>query len=175
VKKLYFIRHGESEANVKHLFAGQWDTPLTDLGRQQARLAAEGAKLLNINVIISSSLSRAADTAKIIADEINLPDDKLIISDLFRERNYGVFQKEPYDKADGIDFDNVRHAETTTSLRKRAKAAVDFLNKLEANNILVVSHGTFGRVLQQQILDLDSAIEVPIELEIPNAQIVQWL
>ena len=70
---IYFIRHGESEANLRHLFAGQRDdSSLTEKGKSQALIEGNKLKELNINVdvIISSPLKRAFDTAKIVADAI---------------------------------------------------------------------------------------------------------
>jgi broad specificity phosphatase PhoE len=72
---IYFIRHGESEANLRHVFAGQKDnSALTDKGREQARLEGEKIKSLNLSIskIISSPLIRAHDTAKIVAGIIGL-------------------------------------------------------------------------------------------------------
>lgn len=40
MKKLYLLRHGQTEFNVKKLVQGRCDSPLTDLGRQQAGMAA---------------------------------------------------------------------------------------------------------------------------------------
>ena len=72
--RLIFIRHGESEANLKEIGAGQLDYPLTELGHTQARLAAEYL-LANekIDVIYSSDLCRAMDTARPVADALGLP------------------------------------------------------------------------------------------------------
>ena len=63
---IYFIRHGESEANLKHVFAGQRDnSALTQKGVEQAK--AEGEKIkgmdLNISMITTSLLVRDAENA----------------------------------------------------------------------------------------------------------------
>lgn len=59
-----FVRHGESISNLNHTFTGSWDAPLTDLGRQQAERTAEYLKNYPIDVIYSSDLTRAMETAK---------------------------------------------------------------------------------------------------------------
>src|SRR5581483_5723923 len=76
MKKLYFIRHGESVSNVERWHAGRIDTPLTERGRQQAREAGKKAKAqkLHFDLIVSSPLSRALETARIIAKEIGYPE-----------------------------------------------------------------------------------------------------
>lgn len=64
----YFLRHGQSEANLKGLFAGQReDSPLTAKDFEQAKAAAEELKLLHIDRIISSPLQRTRQTAEIVA------------------------------------------------------------------------------------------------------------
>lgn len=72
--RLILIRHGESEANVKEIGAGQVDYPLTELGHEQARLAADYL-LANerIDAIYSSDLQRAYDTALPVAEALGLP------------------------------------------------------------------------------------------------------
>jgi probable phosphoglycerate mutase len=73
-KFLWLIRHGESEGNLGQRIQGWEDSPLTDLGREQARLAA--ARLANeaqINQIISSPLRRAAETGQIISQRLDKP------------------------------------------------------------------------------------------------------
>lgn len=63
--KLYMVRHGQSQTNLEHRFTGQADAPLTELGREDARKAGEKLKGLHFDRVYSSSLSRAADTARI--------------------------------------------------------------------------------------------------------------
>lgn len=75
-KAFYYIRHGESEWNVLGKFAGgQMDTPLTAKGREQAIIAREIFEHLTPapTHIIHSTLSRAADTAKILNINKNYP------------------------------------------------------------------------------------------------------
>lgn len=61
--KIIIQRHGQSEGNANHLYLGHTDMPLTEKGREQARLAAEFLKDEKIDVIYSSDLSRAYQTA----------------------------------------------------------------------------------------------------------------
>ena len=72
--KLYFVRHGESEWNTVGRICGATDIPLTDRGREMAketaaRIIEEGIK---IDKIISSPLSRAYETAKIIGEVLGV-------------------------------------------------------------------------------------------------------
>ena len=78
--KMIFVRHGQSEANLAEIFAGHTDIPLTDLGKRQAENTAQFLKDYPIDVIYSSDLLRAMQTAEPTARmhgmEI-LPDERL--------------------------------------------------------------------------------------------------
>ena len=76
MKKLYLLRHGQTEFNVKKLVQGRCDSPLTDLGRQQAGMAAAWLKAHGVvpDKVVSSPLGRAMDTASLIACELLGPD-----------------------------------------------------------------------------------------------------
>ena len=60
---LYLVRHGQSEGNVKRYFHGQTDYPLTGLGHEQARQAAEKLKDASFTRCCASNLQRAWNTA----------------------------------------------------------------------------------------------------------------
>lgn len=65
---LYLVRHGQSTGNERQLFFGVNDHPLTKLGREQARQAAEKLKEVEFTRCVSSPLSRAWDTAMICTE-----------------------------------------------------------------------------------------------------------
>ncbi len=72
--RLIFIRHGQSEANKQNRFAGQTDVPLTELGRAQAKCAAEYiTKREKIDKIYSSDLQRAHNTALPTSEITGIP------------------------------------------------------------------------------------------------------
>lgn len=75
LKHFYMIRHGETEANRAHIMAGSLDSPLTDLGLEQARHARDVAEHLAVKpvAIFHSHLSRARDTAQIINQVLGVP------------------------------------------------------------------------------------------------------
>ena len=67
MKTIYFVRHGESEANVGHpTFLGE-KSDLTPKGREQARFIAERCKNLSFDALISSTAERARMTAEYIS------------------------------------------------------------------------------------------------------------
>ncbi len=76
MKTFILVRHGESETNLRKAFTGQINAPLTDLGRQQAKLMAEYVDKYHMDKIYVSPLQRAVDTAGAIAQRQNCPVDK---------------------------------------------------------------------------------------------------
>ena len=65
---LYLVRHGQSTANERQLFFGVRDYPLTGLGREQARQAADKLREVEFTRCVASPLSRAWDTAMICTE-----------------------------------------------------------------------------------------------------------
>ena len=163
---LYICRHGESLLNAQHTYAGQLDTPLTDLGRQQAAAAGTSAdQTFAIDCIVASPLSRALETAQIIAEKLGYPADKIIQNALMMERSYGSLEGQPWTIApDPVIFSDI---ETEEALIARAQAGLEFLRSLDAQNILLVSHGSFLLALSGIVL------AEPPKAELFNAQIVQ--
>lgn len=170
MKKLYFIRHGQSEMNTRNLWAGVTNTPLTDEGRRQAKAAGYAAKDLGIDLIVSSPLVRAHETAKIVAKEIGYPGEKILINSLLIERNFGELEGKPYDP--DLNLDGFSDLEVDDALVARAHLALKWINSHQADHILVVSHGSFGRALRS-MLKAEYPMSHPEKLK--NAEIVCWV
>jgi probable phosphoglycerate mutase len=162
------VRHGETEWNVQKRIQGQHNSNLTNNGVYQAKLAAEALKKRDFDVLISSDLGRAVDTAKIINKQLNL---EHMLSSGLRERSFGIAEGKTYEeikKIYPVDFGfyikrNPKHAfkdgESLTHLYNRV---VDEINniaeKYNGQNVLIVSHGlvlemmmykTFNREVNQ--------------------------
>ncbi|MGH7241274.1 MAG: histidine phosphatase family protein [Candidatus Saccharimonadales bacterium] len=146
MKHLYFVRHGLSEANIAGVWSGTMETPLSAEGKQQAKLAGQSAKDLGIDHIISSPLSRAHDTAAIIAREIGFPVEDIELNSLLIERHFGKMEGQPW--AIDLDVDGFVDVETRDSVLERARLTLEHLLQLDADTILVASHGSFGRALR---------------------------
>ena len=83
---LYVVRHGETQWNIEHKVQGVTDIPLTQKGKDQAKELQDLVKSLNIDVVISSPLMRARETAKILVDS-KLP---INTDDRIKERDWGM-------------------------------------------------------------------------------------
>src|SRR6266567_6740690 len=154
--QLYLVRHGESAGNAEsiHQPAG---IGLSARGIQEARALAQRFADVPIDAIVSSTLERALQTATIIGDSLHLP---ILQSPLFVEIKRPTEIKGRFmDDTEVVAIKNRildnwhdpawRHSdeETFFDLRSRATRAIELLEAQSAENILVVMHGQFMRLL----------------------------
>ncbi len=95
--KLCFVRHGESEANVRRIISNR-ESPfgLTSLGRQQAKTLAANLMGLPITSIYSSPVRRAMETAEILSQAFCLPYQ---ITEALREYDCGILEDQSDDES----------------------------------------------------------------------------
>jgi broad specificity phosphatase PhoE len=154
----YFVRHGESEANAAHRFAGRTDSPLTERGRQQAESVAKALANVHFDRIVSSPLSRCRDTAVIIARRRQLPVD--LEPDLV-EIDVGEKTGMPFDEVKGLPewqddgFVAWPRGETLDQVLSRAHRVITRIAAESAGQrVLVVGHGGVTRILMSHFLGL---------------------
>ena len=158
--KIFLVRHGETDYGKKGYTTGHNDIPLNEIGKDEAKATAEFLKDKNISKIFSSSLSRASETAKIIALELDLPVE---VYDELMEHTSG--------KLDGVAlslfFDTLKKVGDFEQMvlqaggepREEFKGRVwnKFLEILLENydheNILIVTHGGVIRLILAEILE----------------------
>lgn len=153
MKRLYLLRHGQTEFNVKKLVQGRCDSPLTDLGRKQAGIAAAWLKGHDVvpDKVVSSPLGRAMDTAQLVATELLGPDAAVEPCEGIIERCYGTFEEGPHDALPTDVWDPGEDlvpfgGEGSRALQERM---VDTLTNLMGSEgietLLAVSHGSASR------------------------------
>ena len=140
--KIFYIRHGQTDWNVKKIVQGTTDIPLNKTGIMQAKEAQKKVMDKNINLILSSPLSRAKETAEIINEVLGV---ELILDERLRERNYGTLEgKSHLDINDGEVWCS-EHPETLENLNQVFERISGFLDDIKIRyadrTILVVSHG----------------------------------
>jgi len=155
---LYFVRHGESEANAARRFAGRTDSPLTERGRQQAQAVAVALTSERFDRVISSPLSRCRDTALVIAQRQQLPVD--LEPDLV-EIDVGDKTGMPFDEVRGLPewtddgYIAWPRGETLDQVLSRAHRVITRIAAESAGQrVLVVGHGGVTRILMSHFLGL---------------------
>ncbi len=175
---IYFIRHGESEANVRRIFAGQRDdSVLTEKGREQSRV--EGAKIresgIAIAKIVSSPLLRAHETARIVAAALGYPDGDIVIDERISEYDMGSLSGTPMHEISSKLLVSAENAEDPREFQKRVRAALDEW-KTQKGGVLLVAHAGVGRIIETIKTGRDPALFYDLP-PYPNAAVVKldWL
>ena len=153
MKRLYLLRHGQTEFNVKKLVQGRCDSPLTDLGRKQAGMAAAWLKSHDVvpDKVVSSPLGRAMDTAQLVATELLGPDAAVEPCEGIIERCYGTFEEGPHDALPTDVWDPGEDlapfgGEGSRALQERMVGTLTNLMGAEGiETLLAVSHGSASR------------------------------
>jgi 2,3-bisphosphoglycerate-dependent phosphoglycerate mutase len=160
---LTFLRHGESSGNAQGLIQGQSDHPLTEKGIYQARALASfwQDQGISFDLIISSPLLRARQTAEEIANELIAPVE---FDPQWMERGFGDIEDRP--------FDVIRHetpqpnffhpyeqiggtGESLVDLFNRASIGLQTLLRRLPGRYLIVSHGSLLNMTLYAILGLN--------------------
>lgn len=155
---IFFVRHGESEANAAGVFSGRRDSPLTERGRQQSDAVAAALRDVPFDRIVATPLSRSLDTALVIARERKMPVD--VERDLV-EIDVGEKTGAPYDELRGLPgwsddaFVSWPGGETLEQVLERALRAVRRISRVTPDgNVLVIGHGGVTRILVSHYLGI---------------------
>lgn len=137
------IRHGETAWNVERRYQGTTDIPLNELGVRQAQAAADAMRGEQWDVIVSSPLQRAWNTALPIAEALGIDAEHLIPDPRLMERAYGVaeglFGHERESQYPSGVWDGL---ESHADLEARAISALeDYLARYPDKRIVMVAHG----------------------------------
>jgi len=150
--KITLMRHGRSLADDEKVIEGRYDSPLTDVGRAQAKARAEELKAngMAFDAIIASSLVRASETAEIIGKILDVRVE--IDADWMEKDNgpvAGLSYKEAQRKYPLADFHNpfephvisANAGESMWAFHSRAAKALEKVIRRGAGQYLVIAHG----------------------------------
>jgi broad specificity phosphatase PhoE len=163
---LYFVRHGQSRANLDRIFAGDdQDAPLVEKGCDQARQAAVTLLGAGVVRIISSPSLRTMQTSRLIAEGLGLDPDDVISDDRIAEYNLGALRGQPQCKLTSSLMETVQGAEDPDAYQARI---MDFVRE-HANDeppTLMVSHAGSLCIIEatRQQLDPSAFYEMPSAL-----------
>lgn len=162
-KTIFLMRHGKTQADGIKRYIGQTDLPLSTLGRSQAKKWQVFFKEIPLAVIASSDLSRARETAAIIAGNHHI---STVAKPGFREINLGSWENMPFadlqEKASGefqkrgqaIDTHRPPGGESFLDLQQRAVSTFYYTIAETSGNVLIVAHAGLNRVILCHILGM---------------------
>ena len=164
--ELILARHGETVWNVERVFRGRADVDLDEVGIKQAELLGKYLSDWELEVIYSSPIKRALDTANIIARYQKVA---VRIAQGLTDFDYGKWQSLPEQEVKRLcpDLLNAWHnipdkvrmpgGESLEDVRRRAVEVVNGILSRHQGNVLLVSHRVVNKVLICYLLGLDNS------------------
>ena len=181
VTTLLLVRHGETDWNRDGRWQGHSDTHLNDLGREQAaRVAGE---LDGVDVVYSSDLARARETAEVVAERLGLP---VRLDERLRERSFGAWEGKTAPEIEA-EFPDAHarwlagegpgsdDAEPFADFGARVRSFLDdVLVRHPDETVLVVSHGGSIRVIHALAQGLDYVRDHRSIPSVPNCTVARY-
>jgi broad specificity phosphatase PhoE len=179
---LYVTRHGETNFNAQGRYAGSTDVPLNETGIKQARELAGRLSGMKFDVVVSSPMLRARQTADIVCAELGM---EYIIYPQFAERNVGVY--EGLTKAEIMERYPDLWAKNCTSLaddapdggetlRQACSRIDEGLDKLKQEypdkTVLLICHGFVARAINRYACNL--SFDEMLGFFLKNCDIVKY-
>jgi alpha-ribazole phosphatase/probable phosphoglycerate mutase len=162
--KIYVTRHGQTDYNKQKLMQGRSDIPLNDVGISQARERRKMLGDIKFDVVYSSPLIRAVQTAEIIGgvdrSEI-ITDERIIEADFGRFEKVGYYSTGPLMTAYWAFpeiFPAPKGVETIRQMRERTSSFLSELEKKDYDKVLVACHGGIIRPIRGYLEDRKNGI-----------------
>ena len=178
---LLLVRHGETDWNRDGRWQGHSDTPLNELGRRQARELA--AELDGVDVVYSSDLARARETAEIIAARLGVP---VRLDARLRERSFGAWEglttaeieerfREAHGRWQSGEGFGPDDAESFETFDDRVRSFLDeVLHRHPQETVLVIGHGGSIRVMQAVASGLDYVRDKRLIPSVANCVVARY-
>lgn len=175
--KLYLVRHGQTDWNVRMVAQGRTDIPLNANGIAQAEALRDKTQGKTFDVCYSSPLVRAKKTAEIIVgDKCKIKTDELLI-----ERSFGKYEgtTPPDDWLKYWQFgyhDDGMEMEPLETVFARSKEFLEKLRKSHAPDaeILVVGHGGMLKTMHFNIVGYDKNTDIMDGVHFKNGEIYEY-
>ena len=165
--KLYLIRHGETTGDVENKYGGSYDDHLTEKGNTQIEVTAGSLVGSKVEIIFTSPLVRAKETAEIINNRIG---SKIEVLEGIQERNYGILGGLTKDEAikkypevvelhkDSKNTDP--EGESYDDFNRRVVEAFELVLNRDYETVAVISHGGPIKVILKLLgMDIPDHIE----------------
>ncbi len=174
VRKVFVVRHGQSEGNAQKRISGQLNPSLTFKGKQQARWLAEVLRGEKLTAIYSSPLVRAVDTAKPTALQHKL---NIQTRDEFKEIHLGILQGRYRDERDpeakklwktwqqNKVSGKVPDGESFVDLEQRVTPCLErVLTENSEGVLLIVAHRSVVRVMLGKLMGWPRDVYLPLDI-----------
>ena len=151
--KIYVVRHGQTDYNIKKVFQGHIDIPLNETGEKQAQETASKFRNIEVDMILVSPLQRTLQTAKPISQITGVP---ITIEERLIERSFGDMEghqnREDWNIKMMLDYEKNYDIENIEPIQSLFKRVYDFLDevteKYKDKNLVLVTHGAVSQPIE---------------------------
>jgi len=184
-RRLWLVRHGETEGQSSIRYHGSNDVPLSDVGREQIRGLLPLLSGVSFSQVVHSPLSRAAESAALLQDGLSLPSGSLRADDRLREIHFGAAEgmtREEIDEAFPSfwsDYENGRtdafpDGEPRAAFAARIAAAVTGLaaSDWQGDTLLVAHRGTVKQAIRT-LLAIEDAPQTAFGVELGSLSVLR--
>ena len=184
--RLLLLRHGQTALSVERRYSGRGNPELTELGREQAALAAKrlaSRTPSDVSAVISSPLGRARETAESAATALGLP---VTVHDGLIETDFGAWEGLTFREAAERDAELFKTWLGDTSVAPPGGESFDTVTERvlqarseivagnESSTVLVVSHVTPIKVLLRSALDVGPSILYRLHLDLASLSLAEF-
>lgn len=178
----YCVRHGETEFNAAGRIQGQGDSLLSELGRRQCAAVARALRPARLEIVYSSPLRRAIDSAQCIAEELGL---EVRVDARLMEIHAGVFQGLTWPEIERLHPEAARSwksrdpefripdGESRAEVQKRGRAVFAELREAPYKRVLVVAHGGLLSAAFRGLLEIPPRLH-PFTLDNGSISRLAW-
>jgi broad specificity phosphatase PhoE/ribonuclease HI len=179
----WLLRHGETPLSVEKRFSGQDDASLTDRGRAQAKAAAGRLATLDIDMIITSPVRRAQQTAEAVAGALGT---EVQVEPGFAETDFGDWQGATFAEVqrgwpdhlqrwlDDPDVAPPGGESLAATERRVVEARARVVSSYPGSTVVVVSHVTPIKALIRSALDAPSHAVFRMQMSPGSLSVLDW-
>lgn len=184
-RRLWLVRHGETEGQSSVRFHGRNDVRLSDEGRAQIRALAPWLHGVAFARVVHSPLQRAAETARMLAAACGLPPELLAADERLREISFGdcegmtaeeiaaAFPEFWRDHRAGLT-EGFPGGERRADFAARVAAATqDLVRQPWSGDLLVVGHRGTVRQTVRSLLEVPAGLKDPFGVELGSLTILR--
>ena len=174
--KIYVVRHGQTEWNLESRIQGSEDIDLTDAGRAEAYELKNLIADIDIDVVFTSPLVRARETAEILANDNLL----IMVDERLTERSWGdnegkllsqVDTSDCWDVNLNMDDNNIERIQDFMS--RISEFIEDIKIKYHGKNVLIVAHSAIVRAIHYLLGRIPEDMNLS-RINIPNLRIIEY-
>lgn len=184
-RRLWLVRHGETEGQSSIRFHGRNDVPLSDVGRAQIRALAPWLHGVDFARVVHSPLQRAAESAAILATACGLPVQRLAAEERLREISFGACEgltaaeiearfPEFWRSHQAGQAEGFPGGEPRTAFAARIAAAMhELASEPWQGDLLVVAHRGTVRQTLRALLAVPHGVKDPFGVELGSLTVLR--